>query len=58
VVVLLRPHDREHRLAVVPEVADGLEADRRRHPLAGVVANVQGERHNAAAGVPTAGIEA
>jgi hypothetical protein len=50
--ILIRPHDGPDRLAVVPGAAHGLEADERRGPLPVVVADVQGERHDAPAALP------
>jgi hypothetical protein len=49
---LIGQHDGNDGLAVVPRAADGLEADQRRRSLAVVVADVQGEGHDAPAALP------
>src|SRR5262245_2303001 len=55
-LILIRPHDDQDRLAAVLGAAQGFEADERRRSLAVVVADVQGEQHDAPAALPGDGI--
>ena len=52
---LVGHHHGDNRLALVPRAADRLEPDPRRRPLAVVVADVPGEREDAAAFLPGGG---